>query len=113
MFQNDGLMSWLFQRITALFLAVGLAVHFIVLHFMIERPVTMEKVAERLNGPGWIAFDSLLLVACIYHALNGVNSILLDFAPPRRLKGVVLYALWIVGFAAAAVGIANLIPFGR
>lgn len=113
MFQNKGLLSWFFQRITALILVFGLIVHFIVLHFMIERPVTMEKVARRLEHPGWIAFDCVLLLACLYHALNGLNSVLLDFKPARTFKNIVYYALWVAGGATAAIGIANLIPFGR
>lgn len=113
MMSNKGMLPWLFQRISAAVLVLGLLVHFVVLHFMIERPVTMEKVAERLKSPGWIAFDSILLIACVYHALNGLNSVLLDFCPSRRLEGVVSYALWAVGFVAVILGIINLIPFGR
>lgn len=110
---NRGLLGWFFQRITAAVLAVGLIVHFLALHFLIERPVTMDKVAERLGTPGWIAFDAVLLVACLFHALNGLYAILADFRPARAVAGTVRWAFWVVGIAATVVGVANLIPFGR
>lgn len=110
---NRGMWPWLFQRVSAAVLAIGLVIHFVVLHFMVERPVTMEKVAERLKSPGWVAFDCILLIACIYHALNGINSILLDFKPARRLEGVASYALWVMGVVAVVLGVVNLVPFGR
>lgn len=110
---NKGMVPWFLQRLTALFLVLGLIVHFVVLHFMIERPVTIEKVAERLKNPGWIVFDSILLIACLYHALNGVNSIILDFKPTTAFLRFICYFFWIAGIATAVVGIANLIPFWR
>lgn len=110
---NKGLWPWLFQRVSAVFLVAGLAVHFLVLHFMIERPVTMAKVAERLQAPGWMAFDALLLLCALYHALNGVYGVLLDFKPSDGLARMGAYALWAVGGVGAVVGLWNLLPFAR
>lgn len=110
---NKGLFSWFFQRVSAAFLVAGLIVHFFVLHFMIERPVTVEKVAERLKNPGWVAFDCLLLAVCVYHALNGIYSILLDFKPAGSFKKAFLYIFWIGGIATTIFGIASLVPFNR
>jgi succinate dehydrogenase / fumarate reductase membrane anchor subunit len=110
---NRGLLPWLFQRVTAAFLVIGVGVHFVVLHFLIERPVTLAKVAERLGSPAWVAFDVLLLLCALYHALNGIYGILLDFSPPEALKRWSLWTLWALGGAAAVVGIVNLLPFTR
>lgn len=107
---NKGLWPWLLQRITGLVLAAGLVAHFFVLHFTIERPVTLEKVAARLGHPAWIAFDVLLLAACAFHALNGLHSILLDFSPSPALRKAATVACWIAGGIMTAVGMANLIP---
>ncbi len=105
--------NWFMQRFTAIIIAVGLIVHFIVLHFLIERPVTMHKVALRLQSFGWTLFDSILLIAVIYHALYGCYNIIGDFKPSERVKGFVLVFLWVIGLAAAIVGIANLLPFTK
>lgn len=110
---NRGLWPWLFQRLTAAFLVLGLAVHFIVLHFMIERPVTMAKVAERLQAPGWVVFDVLLLLCALYHGLNGLYGVVVDFSPPDGVKKWTMWTFWAAGGGAAVVGIVNLIPFAR
>lgn len=107
---DRGLWPWLLQRITGLLLAAGLIVHFFVLHFTLERPVTLEKVALRLGHPAWVAFDCLLLLACVFHALNGLHSILLDFSPSPALRRAATVACWIAGGIMTAVGMANLIP---
>ena len=80
---NQGLWPWLFQRVSAAFLVIGLAVHFLVLHFMIERPVTMAKVAERLQAPGWMVFDSLLLLPAAAAVLTLAASATIASAEAR------------------------------
>lgn len=105
--------NWLMQRITALIIAIGLIVHFIVLHFLIERPVTIHKVAERLQSTWWVLFDSLLLICVVYHALYGCYNIINDFRPSERVKGFLVVFLWVIGLAAIVVGIANLLPFTK
>ncbi|MBI5524966.1 MAG: succinate dehydrogenase [Deltaproteobacteria bacterium] len=110
---NRGLWPWLFQRLTAAFLVVGVGIHFVVLHFLIERPVTLAKIAERLQSPAWVFFDVLLLLCALYHALNGLYGVLLDFSPPQGLKRWSLWMLWAVGSVAALVGVVNLLPFAR
>lgn len=103
--------NWFMQRITALIIAAGLIVHFVVLHFLIERPVTIHKVAERLQSFGWVLFDSVLLIAVIYHALYGCYNIINDFSPSERVKGFMVILFWVIGIIAIIIGIANLLPF--
>jgi len=108
---KQGFWPWVLQRLTGLILVVGLAVHFWVLHFAIERPVTFDKVLERLRYPGWVLFDLLLLVAAIYHGLNGLWAIILDYAPNDLSKRVVGLVLWIVGIVTLLIGVHVLAGF--
>jgi len=103
--------NWFMQRITALIIAAGLIIHFVVLHFLIERPVTIQKVAMRLQSFWWVLFDSLLLIAVVYHSLYGCYNIICDFNPSERIKGFLIVFLWVIGLTAIIVGIANLLPF--
>jgi len=108
--QKTGLWPWFMQRITAIILVIGLAVHFWVLHYGLERPLTFEKVAERLNSAGWILFDSILLLACLYHAFNGLYSILLDFNPNKETRKTAYIVLLSAGIILGVFGIVILIP---
>ena len=103
--------GWFLQRITAIFLAFGLLVHFWVLHFVIERPVTFAKVQERMLTPGWVIFDLLLLVFAIYHALNGLWNVIIDYNPSPAFRKVLGWGIFIFGLALLIVGIYALIPF--
>lgn len=103
--------GWFMQRISAIFLAAGLLIHFYVLHFTIERPVTFEKVQLRLHSPLWILFDILLLTAAVYHALNGVWNVSLDYNPSNSFRKIFGWLLFLVGVALVGIGIYILIPF--
>lgn len=104
-------LGWYLQRITAIFLAFGLLVHFWVLHFVIERPVTFAKVQERMLTPGWVIFDLLLLIFAVYHGLNGLWNVIIDYNPPAGLRKFLGWLFFIVGLALVIVGFYALIPF--
>ena len=106
-------LAWLLQRVSAVVLAVGLVAHFLALHFLIDRPVTLDKVAERLKAPCWVAFDILLLALALYHGLNGVNNILADYAPRPAVRTWTHRVLWTMGIAAFALGIVILVPLTK
>jgi succinate dehydrogenase / fumarate reductase, membrane anchor subunit len=107
--RKSGMWPWFLQRITAIILVIGLFAHFLVVHFLIERPVTFEKVKARLYSPGWIYFDIFLLIACIYHAFNGAYAILLDFNPGANFKKAFFYFLLIFGIFLSVFGIRVLV----
>ncbi len=105
--------NWFMQRITGLILAAGLFVHFWVLHFAIDRPVTFEKVQERLLTRGWVIFDIILLCAVLYHALHGLFNIISDYNPPPAVKKLAGWGLTILGILLVIYGVMALLPFTR
>jgi len=108
--ERGGGWPWLLQRITALYLVMGLCVHFFVLHFLTERPVTIQKVFERLQSPGWFVFDALLLASAVYQALNGVFNIVADYQPGPKVRYGVGLTLWIIGLLTLTIGLRILGP---
>jgi len=103
--------NWFMQRITAIILAVGLLAHFYVLHFAIERPVTFEKIQERLLTQGWFLFDIILLLAVVYHALYGLFNVICDYNPGEIFRKILGWVLFIVGLILVVYGIMALLPF--
>jgi succinate dehydrogenase hydrophobic membrane anchor protein len=106
-------LAWLLQRVSAVVLAAGLIAHFLVLHFLIDRPVTLDKVADRLKAPCWVAFDLLLLALVLYHGLNGISNILADYAPGPSARAWTRRVLWVLGIAAFAFGVVALVPLTK
>lgn len=111
--RETGAWAWAMQRITALLVGIFLGTHLWVLHFgsSTSGPVTFDSVRQRLSGPGFLALDILLLVTVMYHALNGVRAILLDFGVGVRSQGKVTAVLVVIGVAGLVYGILGLVPF--
>lgn len=97
------MLHWLSQRVTAIFLVLGMAVHILVLPLGGER-LTYSLVSGRLSHMGWIVFDLLLLASCLYHGLNGVWGVILDYN--LRLNRFISYAISAIAFIFLVVGIA-------
>lgn len=105
--------SWTLQRVTAVFLIFGMILHFGVLHYtdIADKPVTFAVIQERLQSLWWIIFDLLLLIAALYHALNGIWSIVLDWNPRKTVRKSLGWSLSVIGIIALIIGIYTLIPF--
>ncbi|HLG31034.1 MAG TPA: hypothetical protein VI387_12560 [Candidatus Brocadiales bacterium] len=99
--------SWFFQRITAIFLAGGLTAHFLVLHYLVNKgSQDIAEIINRLTSTGWLIFYLCFLAALVYHGLNGIWAIFIDFNPGKELKKfvyVLLYGVGIFTFSAGAV----------
>jgi succinate dehydrogenase / fumarate reductase membrane anchor subunit len=97
---RSGMFEWYLQRITGVALVVLLSLHFFVLHYATEGPVTYAKVMARLTSPAWKAIDLSFLVFAAYHAMNGFRTIIDDFVRGPALRSALVGALWLcsVGF---------------
>ena len=111
--ENLEIWSWTLQRITAIFLIFGMIVHFWVLHYLEipDKAITFTIVQERLQSPWWIVFDSLLLITALYHALNGIWSIILDWNPGKTVRIFLGWSLSLIGIIGLIIGMLTLFPF--
>jgi succinate dehydrogenase hydrophobic membrane anchor protein len=103
MVQKGGIWPWFFQRLTAVILIFGMTVHLLTLPLARER-LSYSLVSERLSHAGWLTFDLLLLASCLYHGLNGVWGVILDYN--LRLSRFIGYGVSAVAFIFAIIGIA-------
>lgn len=110
MTRGSSLWPWLLQRISGLFLSAGVIIHFWMLHGGIGPPV-YDQVAARLISPSWVSFYILLLVALLYHGLNGVWAVFLDFNTTSSVKSVFKTTLYFIGFCTFAAGVLVLAGF--
>lgn len=97
------MLSWFFQRVTAIFLVLGMGVHILVLPLGGER-LSYSLVSGRLSHKGWIVFDLLLLLSCIYHGLSGIWGIILDYNP-KSFK-TIGYTVFTISLILSILGIA-------
>src|SRR5713226_7725746 len=76
--------GWYLQRITGALLIVLLVAHFWVEHFMSANlrrgDLTYEAILGRISNPVWQVIDISFLLIALYHGLNGLRNIVLDYS---------------------------------
>lgn len=107
---RTGLWPWLLQRLSGLFLSAGVLIHFLTLHGS-SGPTSYAEVVSRLTSPGWVSFYSVLLATLIYHGLNGLWAISLDFNTPSPFRKGFKLTLYLVGMGTFLVGLMILNSF--
>jgi succinate dehydrogenase/fumarate reductase cytochrome b subunit len=112
---------WVFQRLTGLFLAYFLITHVKVLHWDFNFTsaamaptgfLDFRFVIERLQGSvGWVIFYLCFIISALYHGLNGLWAIVLDFRPSRGIQTAWLAILWGIGVLVSIWGFYTLSAF--
>ncbi|MCX6373618.1 MAG: hypothetical protein NTX16_11190 [Actinobacteria bacterium] len=104
--ERGGLWPWLGQRVTAVLVLVTIAVHLVLTHYIAIGELSFDNIADRLAGGAVLINDIVLLVAAVYHGLNGLRMVVLDWGlstvAGRRVFDIML---WLAGIATIAYGI--------
>ena len=109
---SGGVWAWLFQRITAVVLLYGMAVHLIATHILAIGQLDFGNIADRLGSTFFVVTDVLLLAAVVYHALNGARMVVLDYwFAGRTARLTFTIVLWLFGVAVFAYGLWALWPW--
>jgi len=109
---RGGVWGWFMQRVTAVILIVGLGTHLVATHILSIGELSYDNIAARLAGAFFVVIDVALLAAAIYHGLNGLRMVLLDyFWNARRQRLVFTYLLWAFGSAFFVFGLWALWPW--
>ena len=77
--EGDGMWAWLLFRISGLVLVFYLVAHIIVISRASRGASASTRCSGRSRSPLFVVLDLALVVAVLYHALNGVRIILMDF----------------------------------
>lgn len=109
---NARAINWYLQRITGAALLVLLIMHFWVEHYSFEartKGITYEVVQARFfRNPWFVAVNLSFLFVALYHGLNGVRNIILDFsfvkpgARPFVTIGLVLFGTLVAYWGVTA-----------
>ncbi|HEY5386733.1 MAG TPA: hypothetical protein VIL79_02410 [Thermoleophilia bacterium] len=103
---RGGMWPWLGQRVTAVLVIVTIMVHLVLTHFIAIGQLSFDNIGARLAGGAVLVNDMVLLVAVVYHGLNGLRMVVLDWGlSGRGGRRVFDVALWLVGILAIVYGI--------
>jgi len=111
---------WFLQRVTGVALVILLTLHIVVNHIFNIAEVEDEKlpglvvfsdVADRFETAGYWVMAILILAFVLFHGLNGIRNILLDYGLRGTGDKVATGALLGVGLAAFTFGIIAVAAF--
>ncbi len=117
---TPGFWLWFLQRISGVLLLFFVLAHGSITHFLPiadvraglqDEPVTYEAVERRLAQGFFVFFDFALLGLALYHGLNGIRNILLEWPFAARRQRAVTASLWVVGLGSFGLGAATLLVF--
>jgi succinate dehydrogenase hydrophobic anchor subunit len=117
---TPGFWLWLCQRLSGVLLILLVLMHGWFTHFdpvadvesgIQEEAVVFDVVKGRLAKAGFVILDFALLAAVLYHGLNGVRNILLEWKPAARRERPVTLSLWVLGLVTFAFGARALAVF--
>ena len=97
---------WLLQRITAAFLVVVLAFHFMLLHFVNHAAdITFLGTQARMSQVGYFLTMVAFLIAGAFHGVNGVYNALVNQGLDGTQQTVVKWLLIVAGVLLIVQGI--------
>ena len=95
--------AWMLHRLTGVAIVVYLAIHVWGLKSITNREAYNALIAK-YHGPLYVIGEFLLLGAVIYHALNGLRIVLIDFLGWHPHQGKLYWTLGAVAVVLFAVG---------
>ncbi|EMA39768.1 succinate dehydrogenase hydrophobic membrane anchor subunit [Halococcus hamelinensis] len=97
---------WFLQRVTAAFLIVVLAFHFMLLHFVNHAyEITLAGSSLRMSQVGYFATMILFLITATFHGVNGVYNALVNQGLDGTQKKVVAGVLVVASAALIVQGV--------
>jgi succinate dehydrogenase / fumarate reductase, cytochrome b subunit len=104
---ETGFWAFLLMRISGVALTVYLFLHINVLSNLLAGPEKFNEIMKTVQSPLFKLFEVALLAAVLFHALNGVRVLWIDFgAAAFRQKAW----FWAVFVLAAALVVAGAVP---
>jgi len=102
---EGGMWPWLAQRVTAVLVIVTIMIHLVLTHLFGSAPLTFADIGDRLASGAVLVNDVVLLLAVLFHGLNGLRMVVLDWGLSGAGRRVFDGVLWVVGLVAATYGL--------
>lgn len=94
---QTGMIAWLFHRITGLALVFYVTLHIWVVASLQLGSATFESTMRAVQSPVFRFLEVGLLFCVIYHALNGIRVIAIDFFGATEKHVALFYVLMAIG----------------
>jgi succinate dehydrogenase cytochrome b556 subunit/succinate dehydrogenase hydrophobic membrane anchor protein len=104
--------AWYFLRVSGVLLVFLAGGHLFITHYLnVPSETTFDFVSARWANPLWRTFDTLLLLAALWHGLVGFRFSIQDYVRGRGLRQAAFGAIWIVGLIFTILGLITIVTF--
>ena len=94
---SEGMLAWAFHRISGVAIWAFILLHVFDIWLASVNPALYDELLTVYGSPFGRVMESLLGAAVLYHALNGLRVIIMDFWPPMtRYHRQLWYANWVL-----------------
>ena len=108
---GEGMIAWAFHRISGVAIWAFLVLHVVDIFLVGAAPETYDTLLVIYATPIGIILEWLLGAAVLYHALNGLRIVIMDFWPAlTRYHRQLWYLNWVL-FAAIGLPVTVVIFF--
>ncbi len=103
---------WYFLRVSGVALVFLAGGHLFITHYInVPSETTFDFVSARWANPIWRTFDTLLLLAALWHGLIGLRFSIADYVRGAGARQIGYAALWIFGAVFSILGLITIITF--
>jgi succinate dehydrogenase / fumarate reductase, cytochrome b subunit len=94
---SEGMLAWAFHRISGVAIWAFILLHVLDIWLVGANPALYDEVLAVYASPFGRVMETLLGAALLYHALNGLRIVIMDFWPATtRWHKQLWYASWIL-----------------
>lgn len=94
---GEGMLAWAFHRISGVAIFAFLVLHVIDIFLVGAAPAVYNTLLTFYATPIGIVLEWLLGAAVLYHGLNGLRIVVMDFWPPlTRYHRQLWYLVWLL-----------------
>jgi len=94
---SEGMLAWAFHRISGIAVWLFILLHVLDIWLVGANPQLYDDVLQIYASPAGRVMESLLGAALLYHALNGLRIIIMDFWPVMtNYHKQLWYANWVL-----------------
>jgi succinate dehydrogenase / fumarate reductase, cytochrome b subunit len=95
--KDSGSWAWIYHRISGIALIGYLFLHIYSLSTLTEGKAVFETKMQSFLSPPFLALEWLLFIFVLFHSLNGVRIVLVDWADGARYHKALYRYSWVIG----------------
>ncbi len=95
--KDSGNWAWIYHRITGIALIGYLFLHIYSLSTLTGGREVFESKMQSFTSPLFMALEWILLIFVLFHSLNGIRIVLVDWADGARYHKTLYRISWIAG----------------